>query len=133
MPTRESEGLGGAAKRVADHAKSLIGLELELAKLELQRKVAAMGTGIGLGVGAAIIALFGLGFLLTTLTLVLAIFLDAWLAALIVTLVLFATATLLGMLALKAIRRGTPPVPEQAIHEAKLTTAAMKGNGDGGR
>jgi hypothetical protein len=28
------------------------------------------------------------------------------------------------------IRRGAPPVPEQAIEEAKLTTEAIKSNGD---
>jgi hypothetical protein len=132
MPTRESEGFGGAAKRVADHARSLVGLELELAKLELQRKLGAMGVGLGLGIGAAVLALCGLGFLLATLALVLAIVLDAWLAALIMTLVLFAIAGVLGMLAVRAFRRGTPPVPEQAIKEAKLTTAAL-GGGNGQR
>jgi hypothetical protein len=43
-----------------------------------------------------------------------------------VTLFLLATAGVLGLLALKAIKKGTPPVPEQAIAEAKLTTAAIK-------
>jgi hypothetical protein len=28
-----------------------------------------------------------------------------------------------------SIKKGTPPVPEQAIQEAKLTTEALKGNG----
>lgn len=133
MRTRGGDGVGGAAKRVADHAKSLVGLEVELAKLELQRKLGAMGVGVGLALGAATAAWFGLAFLLTTIALVLSIFLDAWLAALIVTLVLFAAAAVLGLSARKAIRRGTPPVPEQAIQEAKLTTAAIKGNGDGRR
>jgi len=35
----------------------------------------------------------------------------------------------LGILALNRIKKGTPPVPEQAIHEAKLTTEALKSNG----
>ena len=34
---------------------------------------------------------------------------------------------LLGMLALASIRKGTPPVPQQAIQEAKLTTEAIRG------
>jgi hypothetical protein len=36
---------------------------------------------------------------------------------------------LLLVLALGRFKRGTPPVPEQAIEEAKLTTAALKSNG----
>jgi hypothetical protein len=30
---------------------------------------------------------------------------------------------------MRAIKAGTPPVPEQAIEEAKLTTDALKGDG----
>ena len=54
MPTRESErrGVGPAAKEVAEHASTLARLELELAALEVKRKVAALGVGIGLVIGA---------------------------------------------------------------------------------
>ena len=38
-------------------------------------------------------------------------------------------AALLGFLGVRAIKKGTPPVPEQALAEAKLTTEALKGNG----
>ncbi len=55
--------------------------------------------------------------------------LDAWLALLIVTVGLLALAGLLGLLAVKRIKRGTPPVPEQAIREAKLTSEALRSNG----
>ena len=40
-------------------------------------------------------------------------------------------AAVLGLLARALIRRGTPPVPEQAIREAKLTSEALKANGHG--
>ena len=56
---------------------------------------------------------------------------DAWLALLLVSLGLLVLAGILGMLARTLIRRGTPPVPEQAIHEAKLTSQALKANGRG--
>jgi hypothetical protein len=42
---------------------------------------------------------------------------------------LFLLAGLLGMLALASIKKGSPPVPEQAIEEARLTTAAIKSDG----
>lgn len=125
----EKPGVGGAAKQVAEHASALARLEIELASLELKRKAGALGAGAGLGVGAALLALFGLGFLFATIVAALSIVLDIWLALLIVTIGLFAVAGLLGLLAFSRIKRGTPPVPEQAIAEAKLTSEALKANG----
>jgi uncharacterized membrane protein YqjE len=119
-------GVGGAAKTVAEHASAIARLELELAALELKKKVVALAFGIGLAVGAAVLGLFALGFVFATIAAALATFLDEWLALLIVTLGLFVLAGLLGVLALAKIRKGTPPVPEQAIREAKLTTEALK-------
>jgi hypothetical protein len=128
-PAAERQGVGGAAKQVAEHASTLAKLELELAGLELKRKVGALGAGLGLGIGAGLLALYALGFLFATIVAVLAIFLDTWLALLLVTVGLLALAGLLGVLALGRIRKGTPPVPEQAIREAKLTGEALKANG----
>ena len=122
MPTPVSE----AARNVADHASSVAKLELELAAIELKKKVTSFAVGIGLGVGAALLAFFMLAFGLATIAVVLATFLAWWLALLIVTLALLLLAGLLGMLAVGAIKKGSPPVPEQAIREAKLTTAALK-------
>jgi hypothetical protein len=34
----------------------------------------------------------------------------------------------LGLVGLSALRKGSPPVPEQAIRQAKLTTEAIRGN-----
>ena len=127
MSEREKNGgLGGAAKSVAEHASAIARLEIELAALELKKKVTSLAVGIGLAVGAALLALFGLGFVFLTIAAALATFLSTWLALLIVTLGLFALAALLGVLALGKIKKGTPPVPEQAIREAKLTTEALK-------
>jgi uncharacterized membrane protein YqjE len=133
MPTRAAEhsGVGAAAKQVAEHAATLARLELELAGIELKRKAGALGAGAGLGIGAALLALFGLGFLFATVVAALAIVLDTWLALLLVTAGLFALAVVLGLLARSQFRRGTPPVPEQAIREAKLTSEALKANGHG--
>jgi uncharacterized membrane protein YqjE len=125
----ETPGVGAAAKQVAEHASALARLELELAGLELKQKAGNLGAGVGLGVGAALVALYALGFLFATLAAVLALWLDTWLALLVVTAALLALAAALGLLALRRIRRGTPPVPEQAIREAKLTTEALKSNG----
>ncbi len=130
MPTHAERGtnggLGGAAKIVAEHASSLARLELELATLELKRKIAALGIGIGLVAGAALFALIGLGFAFLTLAAVLDTFLATWLALLLVTVLLLGLAGGLALAGLRLIKRGSPPVPEQAIREAKLTTGALK-------
>jgi uncharacterized protein YneF (UPF0154 family) len=67
-----------------------------------------------------------LGFLLATIAAALATFLSTWLALLIVTVALLGLSGTLGLLAVGRIKKGTPPVPEQAIREAKLTQAAVQ-------
>src|SRR5919197_5290089 len=127
MRTRGSEssnGLGAAAKGVAEHASALARLETELAALELKRKVVALGLGIGLAVAGGIFALFGLGFGLAAAAAALANVVATWLALLIVFGALMLFGGLLALIGLGRIRKGTPPVSEQAIDEAKKTTEA---------
>jgi hypothetical protein len=133
MPTHatdtENQTLGGAVKEVAEHASALSRLEIELASIELKKKVTAIGVGLGLLAGAVAIGLYGIGWLFATITAGLATFLPVWLSLLIVTLFLLATAALLGFLGARSVSRGAPPLPQQAIDEAKLTTQALKSNG----
>jgi hypothetical protein len=119
-------GLGAAVKEVAEHASALVRLELELASLELKRKAGALGVGIGLALGAAVVAVFAIGFLFATIAAALATFLAWWLSLLIVCLFLFVVSGVLAFAGVSSIRKGTPPVPNQAIHEAKVTTTALK-------
>jgi hypothetical protein len=121
--------LGASAKRVADHAKTIFGLEAELASLELKRKLGALGLGIALLIGAALFALYAIGFLFATIAAALATFLATWLALLIVTVFLLLVTGLLVLIGIGRVKRGTPPVPQQAIEEAKRTSAALKGHG----
>jgi putative superfamily III holin-X len=127
--TAENSGLGTAAKQVAEHASAVARLEVELATLELKRKVTNLGLGIGLAVAAGLFGLYALGFGLAAAAAALALVLDTWLALLIVFGGLLLLALLLGLVGLNRIKRGTPPVPEQAIEEAKRTQAALKGDG----
>lgn len=75
------------------------------------------------------LGLYGLGFVFATISAALDIFMPRWLAHLVVALALVATAGILAMLGVKRMQRGTPPTPERAIHEAKLTADALKGDG----
>jgi len=125
----ESPALGTSAKSVAEHASALVRLEMELAALELKRKASQLGIGIGLALGAALFLLFGLGFALATIAAGIATALPWWASLLIVTAGVLLVAAILGLLGMRLINKGTPPVPEQAITEAKLTTEALKSNG----
>jgi hypothetical protein len=131
MPTRETEhrGVGPAAKEVAEHASTLARLELELAALEVKRKVAALGVGIGLVASAGVFLLFALGFGLAAGAAALALVVSTWVALLIVFGALVLFSVLLVLIGLSAIKKGTPPVPEQALEEARLTTQALRSNG----
>ena len=131
MPTQEadSQGLGVAVKQVAEHTSAIVRLELELATLELKRKVTSLGLGIGFALGAAVMLVFMVGFLYATIAAALALTMPWWAALLVVTGILLLQVAALALLALNRIKKGAPPVPEQAIREAKLTTEALKSNG----
>lgn len=117
-------------RAVADRARSIVRLELQLAALELKEKVVAIGVGLGLLVGAAVFAVFAVGFALATAAAALALVVSTWLALLIVTGALLLLAGVCAGIGVMLVRKGTPPVPKQAIAEARLTTEALK-NGKG--
>jgi hypothetical protein len=118
--------IGDAAKLVADKASSVVRLELALAAAELKRKLRALGLGIVLVAGAAVFVLFGLVLGLATIAAALATVFATWLALLIVTGGLFVFAGVLAVVGIGRIKKGTPPMPEQAIAEAKLTAEALR-------
>jgi Putative Actinobacterial Holin-X, holin superfamily III len=123
-------GLSGAAQRVADHARQFVQLEVQLAMAELKRKAAALGAGAGLMVGAAVFAFLALCFGLAAAAAGIATTsLSVWESLLIVCggLILF-TAILAGI-GYVMLQKGTKPVPEQAVEEARITTEALR-NGD---
>ena len=124
--TGEKRGLGAAARLVSERASSLVRLELQLAAAELKQKLGALRLGIGLLAGAALFAFFAIGFGLATVAAGLATTLSTWLALLIVTGGLLLFVALLAAIGVAQVRKGTPPVPEQAIEEAKLTQEALK-------
>ncbi|HZT93226.1 MAG TPA: phage holin family protein [Gaiellaceae bacterium] len=122
----EGLGLSGATKRVADHARSFVRLELQLAAAELKRRVAALAVGIALALVAAVLGLAALGFGLAAATAGIATALPVWLSLLIMFGGLFLVAGMLGTVGLVMLKKGAKPVPEQAIEEARLTTEAIR-------
>ena len=132
MPPRAERGNGGvqaAVHVVAEHARNLARLEVELAATELRRKGAAFGVGaVSLALGGVLV-LFAVGFLGAAAAAALAIVLPTWGALLVVGGSFLVVAGVLLALGRSRLRRAVPPVPEQAVEEAKLTGAALRGNG----
>jgi hypothetical protein len=128
MPTPGST-VGDVVHEVAERASALARLEAELAVVEVRSKVALLGTSAVVLAGAAIFGLFTFGFLLAALAAGFAMFLDTWLALLIVGIVLLVATAALAVGGLSLLKRGVPPTPERAVTEAKLTVEALRGNG----
>ena len=128
-PTTDGQGVGTAVKQVAEHTSSIVRLELELAALELKRKVMALGIGIGFAVAAAGTLVFMAAFIYAAIAAALSLVMPVWAALLVVAGILLLLAAIFGAVAVNRIQKGTPPLPEQAIEEAKLTTEALKSNG----
>jgi cytochrome c biogenesis protein CcdA len=78
-------------------------------------------------VGAALFGFFLLAVLITAGVLGLATVVAPWLAALIVAAVLLVITGVLALLGVKALKKGVPPVPQQAVDSVKADVAALKG------
>jgi hypothetical protein len=134
MHTRAESANGGvqaAVHDVAERTRTLARLEAELAALEVRQKIAALGAGAVLLAVGAVLGLFALGFLLATVATAVATFLPTWLALLLVGAGLVLVAAAAIAIGRTQLRRGVPPVPEQAIAEARLTGEAIKGRHGG--
>jgi hypothetical protein len=123
----EDRGLRASLQRVIRHVQALTQLNKELARSEMQRKGAALGAGAGLAIAAGVIFFFAVGLGIATAAAALAIVLDLWLALLILFAVFLLVAVVLALVGVKMIKKGTPPVPEQALEEARLTRQVLKG------
>ena len=118
--------IGELIAGIAESTANLVRHEIELAKAEIQEKAAKAGIGAGLFVGAGLFAFFAFATLVATLVLAFATFLPAWLAALIVTVILLAIAALLAFLGKRSIAAGSPPTPDRAIASVKEDIAAVR-------
>ena len=113
-------------RELAEQTSTLVRQELALAQVELKEKGKRAGIGGGLFGTAGVLALYGVGALIATAILALATAVDAWLAALIVTLVLFAAAGVAALLGKKQVEQATPPKPEQAMASVQADVQTVK-------
>jgi uncharacterized membrane protein YqjE len=116
---------------IRDRGQRLVQLNVELLVSELKEKGRKFGAAIGLFVAAGLFSLYGLGFLLATVTVVLALWLPTWAALLIVTVALFVLVAILVLVGRDQLRKIGDPKPEAAIAEAQATADMLKANARG--
>lgn len=120
--------IGTLVHQLTTQVPELIRSELRLAQAEVTQKGKAAGIGIGIAGVAGVLAFFGFGTLIATAVLALALVVDAWLAALVVALVLLAAAAVAGLIGKKKVTEAGPPTPDLAVEGLKEDMATVKGN-----
>jgi Putative Actinobacterial Holin-X, holin superfamily III len=125
-PPAGEPSTGQLVSDLTDQISRLVRDEARLAQAEVTQKAKKLGIGAGLFGGAGLFAFFGLAALITTAILLLDLALPAWLAALIVAVVLFAVAGVLAFVGKKDVQKGSPPVPTEAIASTKTDIQTVK-------
>ncbi|MBX5468938.1 MAG: phage holin family protein [Thermoleophilaceae bacterium] len=128
-PATAEKTLAEIVNEVTAKATLLVHEEIELAKAEMQVKVGRLAKGAALGAAAGVFMVFVLIYLLHALSW---FFYDVfnfnqvWLGYAITTGILLVLGVIVGLLALRLVRRGTPPTPELAIEEARRTRETLE-------
>jgi MFS family permease len=125
--------LAELVKQLSDQTSRLARQEVELAKSELAIKGKRAGIGAGMFGGAGVFGFYALGALVATAILALGTAMEAWLAALIVTVVLGAVAGVLALQGKAKVQQATPPLPEQATESVKEDVQWAKTRAQAGR
>jgi hypothetical protein len=114
--------LAETVTQVSERATLLVREEIELAKAEMAAKARKLATGAVVGIVAGVFFITGLFFLLESAAWGAYLIFGGtayWAGFLIVAVALFLLGALAGIVAYRAIRKGTPPAPTMAIDEAK--------------
>jgi uncharacterized membrane protein YqjE len=132
IPPRDDaeKSLGDIVADVSEKASQLVREEIELAKAEVKDKARSLMRGAVIAAAAGVFAVFGITMFFHGL----AFFLndifnwedDVWPGYAVVTAGLFLLAILAGLVAMRLFKKGSPPTPEMAIEQAKLTRAELE-------
>jgi uncharacterized membrane protein YqjE len=120
--------LGALVHDLSQQIPELIRSELRLAQAEVAEKGKRAGFGLGMFGVSGLLAFFGVAALLTTAVLALDQVMPAWLATLVVALVLLAGAGVVALLGKNQVSQATPAMPERAVQGLKEDIATIKGD-----
>lgn len=124
--THPEPSVGELVSRLSEQTSRLVREEMALAQAEMTDKAKHAGVGAGLVSGAGVLALFGLGTLIACAVLALDLVLDAWLAALIVGVVVLGIAGVAALLGRKQFSEATPAAPQRSIESVKQDVQTVK-------
>ena len=117
MRTEElsERSVGELVQQVSQQTATLVRQEMRLAQVELQEKGKRAGIGAGMFGGAGLVALYGVGAVVAAVIMLVATAIEPWVSALVVGVVLLATAGILALLGRRQVEQATPPKPERAM------------------
>jgi uncharacterized membrane protein YqjE len=121
---------------VAEKSSSLVREEIELAKTEVSEKVGKILRGSVVGIAAGTFAFLALILVMEGVAWLLAEEVfdgNAWPGFFVEAALFLLIAAAAGLIAYRSVQAGAPPVPEQAIEEAKLTKATLESGAKAGR
>jgi uncharacterized membrane protein YqjE len=118
--------MGELVSRLSTEMSSLMRGELELARLELTEKAKHTGKGAGAFGAAGLVALYGVAALIAAAIIALALVMDAWLAAVLVGVVLLVIAGGIALFGKKQVSEGTPMKPERATENLRRDVDTVK-------
>jgi membrane protein len=124
--TDDDQSVGELVQQLSQQTAALVRQEMRLATVELQQKGKKAGIGAGMFGGAGVVALYGVGALIAAAILGIGTFLEPWIAAVIVGVVLLAVAGILALTGKKQVEQAGPPVPEEAVESAKRDVDEVK-------
>jgi H+/Cl- antiporter ClcA len=115
---------------VSERASSLVREEIELAKAEVSEKVGKILRGSVVGLAAGIFAFLALILIMEGVAWLLAEEVfdgNAWPGFFVEAALFLLVAAGAGLFAYRSVQAGAPPVPEQAIEEAKQIKSTLEG------
>jgi uncharacterized membrane protein YqjE len=128
-PDQNQSDLAHAIQDITEKAQLLVHEEIELAKAEMTEKVAKLLKGAIFGIVAGVFAVFALIYLLHALSWGIwqAIGGDTnfWLGFVITGALILILGAIAGFIAMRLIKKGSPPKPELAIEEAQLIKGTL--------
>jgi hypothetical protein len=126
-PDTSQRSTSELVKTASVQISRLVRDELRLAQAELAQKGKHAGIGAGLFGAGGLIALYGVAAILTAVVLLLAYVMPAWVAAVIVGVLLLGVAGVLALVGKKQVQQAAPPVPEDTVDNVKADVAAVTG------
>ena len=128
-PPREEKSVADLVFDVSQGTSNLIREEFELAKAEVTEKVGKLLRGSAVGAAAGVFAFLALILIMEGFAWLLNEELfdgKTWPGFFIEAALFLLVAALAGLVAYRAVKAGSPPVPQQAIEEARLTKEMLE-------